>query len=269
MNKISFRRGYKVVLVAAVLLLVPVVVGAADIVVECVTTGGGISCEATPAGTPLFDEDNLVPGGTVIKELEVNNSHGEACTLELDARSGDVGEVDLADRLFTVIRDVVDRYGVSDGSAAASNKTISDLFGDSPVSLGVLAANSITNYEWAVTFDVEAGNDWQDKETIFDFDVVFTCDETEGGGGGDEQDCCPGPDPTPVGGAVQGVVDGKPPGVVGALLSQFPVAGELGVALWSAKDEASWTRVMSGIVAVGLSLYLLFRAVWRKLVQSE
>lgn len=267
MNKVVFKKGCGIVSATAILLLVPAAAGAADITVNCVTSNGKASCSSTPSGGPLFDEKNLVPGETVVRELEVNNSHEKECVLEFNTRKEKLREIDLAERLFTVIRDVTDRYGVSDGSAAANNKKLSNLFTENPISFGTLAANSITNFEWAITFDKEAGNDWQDKETIFDFDMVFTCEEVEGGGG-DEEDCCPGPDPSPAGGVVLGITSSPPPGrVAGALLSKFPVAGEMGVALWLAKEETNWSRVVSGVLALSLSIYLVLKVRRENLVK--
>lgn len=265
MNKLLPKNIFKVTskvfwAVFVVVMLVPFAAVAADVTVNCVTSGGGVSCEAIPAGGLLFNDNNLVPGGTVIRELEINNSHGEACVFEINAKSKERDELNLADRLFTVIRDTSDWYGVSNGSAAANNKTLSDVFAAGPISLGTLAANSITSYEWAVTFDIAAGNEWQNVETVFDFDAVFTCNEG-GGGGGDEEDCCPGPDPLEGGGVVLGTTSSSPPGAIaGALFSRFPVTGKVGTAMWLAKDGDNWSRVMSGAIAVVLSLYLVFRA---------
>lgn len=258
MNKIFY-------LLSAVLLLVPVAALAADLEVTCETNigGGGVTCDSTPSNGALFDEDNLLPGDTVARSLRVTNNHDEPCGFELDTKNEVVGAFSLAGRLWTVIRDAAgDRFGISDGSGgAANNKTMSDAFGAGPIALGTLAKDgSVTDYEWAVTFDETTGNDWQNETATFDFDMTFTCDEGVVGGTGDEGDCCPGPD-EPSGGQILGVVSEEEPpgGILGGLLDRFPTAGAESAAKWLAGEGKGWSRLVAAALAMMLTAYLMIR----------
>ncbi len=251
-----------VLVLSVLLLLVPALAVAADLEVTCDKSNGSIVCDSTPLNGALFDEGNLLPGDTVIRSLQVTNNHDEPCGFALDTKNEVVGvPYSLAGKLWTVIRDVAgDWYGVSDGSGAASDKAVSDAFAAGPIPLGTLDGDSVTDYQWAVTFDEATGNDWQKEETTFNFDMVFTCDEGVVGGGGDETDCCPGPD-EPGGGQVLGVVgEEEPPGgIIGAVLERFPTAGVESAAKWLAGEGKGWSRLLAAALAMMLTALFMIR----------
>lgn len=258
MNKLFYLLG-------AGLLLVPGLAIAADLDVTCETSvGGGITCDTVPPGAPLFNETNLVPGATVMRILTVTNNHDEPCGFVLDTENEVVGTFSLADRLWTVIRSMVDRFGISDGlGRATNNKTMSNVFTAGPIALGTLAAGSVTDYEWAVTFDKDTGNEWQGEKTTFDFDMAFTCVEGTGGGD-DEPDCCPGPDPSlspsPTPRALGMMSEGPPPGgIIDGLLDRFPGAGAASAARWLAGEGRDWSRAAAAALAMVLTALFIIR----------
>jgi len=246
------------------LLLLPFAALAADLEVTCVGSNGGISCDSNPPSGALFDEGNLLPGDTAIRSLRVNNNYDEPCGFVLDTENEVVGTFSLADRLWTVIRSTVDRFGISDGSGGATNnKTMSNVFAAGPIALGTLAANSTKNYEWAVTFDETTGNDWQGEETTFDFDMTFACSEGVAGGDGDEPDCCPGmdpsPSPSPTPTVLGAVSNGEPPGGISGLLDRFPTAGAESAAKWLAGEGKGWSRLLAAALAMTLTALFMVR----------
>lgn len=261
MNRLIFIIGI------ALLLAAPGLAAAADLEVTCVASGGGISCSSVPASGPLFDEDNVLPGDTVTRDLKVINEYSQSCALEVDTKDETVTTANFTDELFTVIKDTVDRFGVSDGAKAVSVKNLSDVFAAGPIALGTLAANSVTDYQWVITFDPAAGNVWQGANTTFNFDAIFSCSEGQvsGDGNGDNTDCCPGADPT------VSPSPSPPPTVLGAAtdgggsasggLTRFPVTGVEGIDKWLQGSDRNWSRVVVGWLAVVLLAYWIIRTV--------
>lgn len=226
---------------AALALAAPGAALAVDLEVTCEAAGDGVLCDSSPLNEALFDEDDLKPGDTVVRDLRVTNDYDRPCAFELDTENETVGTSSLADKLFAVIRDTADRYGTSDGAGADADKTMADAFAAGPIGLGTLAGDSVTDYEWAVTFDKDTGNDWQGEETTFDFVMKFTCEED---------------------GEVLGVADEEePPAEVGGLLDRFPAAGALSRAKWLQGSGADWSRLLAGLLAAFLSVYVVLRFV--------
>lgn len=91
--------------------------------------------------------------------------------------TGKEGSNDFTSRLFTVIKDGGnDVYGIRDGSDKATNtKTLGNLSGDTPISLGPIAAGASRNYNWTVYFDTGSGNTYQEASTTFDLSLTFVC----------------------------------------------------------------------------------------------
>ena len=225
-------------IIGVVLMASPGVVAAEDLRVVCARDG---DCSVSPDNKPLFDEDDLVPGDNYTQNFEVRNERSEACELTFDVDETKQEPNDFSQRIFTVIKEgSKDWYGLGSGSdAAADDKNLDELYGADLIDLGVIEVDSTRNFKWIVTFDREAGNEYQEAETKFDFDLSFECVPE---------------------GRVLGVSSSSPGVVAGALFSRFPVTGRNGEARWLAKDGDNWSRVMSGVLAVVLVLYLVFRA---------
>lgn len=228
-----------VVMLGAVLLILPGIVLAEDLLVVCPENG---DCSMSPDNEPLFDEDDLKPGDNYEQNFEVRNERDEVCVLTFDVDETKQEPNDFADRLFTVIKEgSKDWYGLAGGSGtAADDKNLADLYGADPIDLGNIESDSTRSFKWLVTFDREAGNEYQRAETKFDFDVSFECESL------------------PPGGMVLGVNGGLPGAIAGALFSRFPAAGGENTASIR-QGRGGPSRMVSGMLAVTLGLYLVFR----------
>ena len=171
------------IIIGIALLLLPAYALAADVDVTC--SGGG-QCDVIPSNTPLFDTDNMIPGESVVRSVEISNNTQDSCTIALQIDNGQVDPQDFNIRLFTLIESSTEIYGTSNGSGgASSNRTLEDLFTDGLVHLGNIASGNTQTYTWVFTFDEDAGNEFQDAKTTFDFDMIFDCIENVEGEGGD------------------------------------------------------------------------------------
>lgn len=152
-------------------------VGAVDLTVTCANDG---PCNTSPSsGAALFSETNWLPGDSVNRTITViNEDTDDTCNLTLETNNETQSPSDFATRLFTVIKEgVTDLFGVRSGSSAATNdKNLNDLYVSAPISLGSINPSTTEIFGWAVTFDPSSGNEYQNAQTVFDFDLVFTCD---------------------------------------------------------------------------------------------
>lgn len=174
---------------------------AADLTVACVGGSGSNPCTTSPGGeAALFDVSNWLPGDTVSRRISViNRDINDDCELYLDTEN-ETDPNNLDSVIFTVIKEETDDvFGVRDGvDRAASDKNFGDIFNTGSIYLGKVAALTSKNFDWVATFDFDAGNDYQSKGLVFDFDLVFTCGipptptptpSPSGGGGGGGSAC--------------------------------------------------------------------------------
>jgi uncharacterized repeat protein (TIGR01451 family) len=140
----------------------------ANITVTCPQNGPECVMAPNP-GDPLFYETNMLPGDTVTRTLTVINEDPDlACNLEVTAYNDrrSPTESDFPTKLESEIS--------KDGSAFW-NGTIQDVYDQQQIDLTTVPAGGSVVYDWRVTFDPNANNYYQLNETIFDFDVVFSC----------------------------------------------------------------------------------------------
>jgi hypothetical protein len=74
--------------------------------------------------------------------------------------------VDLAERIDLIIQ--------SNNHLYFPKASFADFFGQS-ISLGVVGANSLSEYSWIANFQAESGNDYQNTNVAFNFNLNFTC----------------------------------------------------------------------------------------------
>jgi uncharacterized repeat protein (TIGR01451 family)/LPXTG-motif cell wall-anchored protein len=140
-------------------------------------------CDMSPAPlTPLFFETNMLPGDSVEQTLEViNEDEDDDCNLLMQVTSSSQIPPNFAQKLFTSLqKDGSDLFGSRLGSDALAGFTIQDIYNISLLDIGTLPASSSSLYSWLTTFDIDAGNEFQLAETIFDFEVNFSCGREEG-----------------------------------------------------------------------------------------
>lgn len=159
----------RIILVMVLFLIFAGMVSAAgnNITITCAADG---PCTMAPnPNDPLFYETNMLPGDTVTKTLTViNQDETQACDLKVNAYNDrrDPTGTNFPSKLFSVI--------TKDGSPFLSN-TIQAIYTQQQIDLSTIPAGSNAVYDWTVTFDPNSDNYYQRNETIFDFDVIFSC----------------------------------------------------------------------------------------------
>lgn len=182
---------FSLIFVFSLILLVPTKASAVDLTVTC--DGQGPCTTSPSSGAALFEENNFLPGDSVNQQVTViNENEVDNCNLTMDTHSETQTPGDFATRLLTVIKQ---------GAVDLFNNSLDDLFESGPLPLGIVGAGSTNVYDWMVTFDLNANNDYQLAETKFDFDLSFECG------------LVPTPTPTPAGGGDGGGGGGTVAGV--------------------------------------------------------
>jgi len=167
---------------------------ATNIAITCNQIG---PCIMTPLPNDnLFFETNILPGHNVTRTLTITNTNEtDDCSAYINTKNENDPN-NLASRLWTVLKnDTTDIYGVSNGLGhATNNKNLTDIFGAGDISLGTVPVGSSKIFTWTVTFDPNAGNEYQARKTVYDFDAIISC------GSEPTPTSTPLPNPTPGGG---------------------------------------------------------------------
>lgn len=138
-----------------------------DLIVTCPPAEGVNTCTVSPVATPLFNETNWAPGDFTIKTFEVVNQDLEdSCNLTLETLNETQTPENFAETLGTALFDSANLYFLD---------LMQALFDAGPVSIGTVSPNSSNIYNWFVIFDPDAGNEFQNAQTIFDFNLAFVC----------------------------------------------------------------------------------------------
>jgi len=119
-------------------------------------------------GDPIFVINNMLPGDSESRDALVTNNGSEPRDVKVKAvvqsETGNISTV-----LSIVISEgAVELYG---GSSATGPKHLSDFFTESAadgISLSTINGGDSTTYTFKVTFDAEAGNEFQGEGVVFD-----------------------------------------------------------------------------------------------------
>ncbi len=138
--------------------LLPTSTFATNAVITCELSG----CTKDTGTNPLFYEENILPGFSVTRQVTVTNNRPDDCNLYYKAYNPrfDI----LADKIF-ITRDT-------------TTKTLNQFTDSANYFLGTLTPGQSQVYSWKAVFDPTAGNEYQNKKSIFDFDFIFECNES-------------------------------------------------------------------------------------------
>jgi len=118
-----------------------------------------------PEGDPIFSVSNMAPGGSEDHTVLVTNSSAASRPIGvrgvLTSDSGDLSSVM--------------QMQIKQGSTILYDKTLSQFFADSAsldgIPLSTLPSGNLTNYQFIVTFQESAGNQFQNKTVVFDLHI--------------------------------------------------------------------------------------------------
>lgn len=116
-----------------------------------------------PAGDPIFVVTNMLPGDMEERSVDVENNASVAKSVGVrGVKTSETGN--LSSTLSIVIMEgATTLYG-----PVNLNQFFSDSAGPDGIPLSTLGPGDTTTYTFKVTFDEGAGNEFQDKEVIFD-----------------------------------------------------------------------------------------------------
>lgn len=134
---------------------------------------------------PLFQETNFLPGQSATHWIEVENKSSETQPIGIEVINySSCSSNCFSDRLNLTI---------SQNSTELYEDSLTDFFGAGQIKLSDLAAGGTTKYFFSVAFLPGSGNEYQEKETSFDFTIGTLGKESigsetppggSGGGGG-------------------------------------------------------------------------------------
>jgi hypothetical protein len=148
-----------------------------------VTCNPDTVCVLDSEDTPLFNELNIYPGYKITQSLSVNNiSSNQDCVLYLDVvDKSSIVVPNLASRIFTLIKDNSNVYygEMVNGEVSSDpivSKSLQNLYDESALYINTIAPNSSLSLDWSALVDKQIDNSYQNTQTIFDFELNFTCD---------------------------------------------------------------------------------------------
>jgi len=130
---------------------------------------------------PLFNQTSFLPGDTVTGSATVTNNSGQ--TQMIDTQAVNVTDNDGLGGVM--------HLEIKEGDNALFSGTLSGFFNAGQIHLSDLANGATTIYNYSITFNLDAGDEYQGKGLGFDINVGFFGEEsvgteisTGGGGGG-------------------------------------------------------------------------------------
>jgi len=130
---------------------------------------------------PLFEVKNAMPGETYSREFRVENNHEEdfEVFLDIDDDGWSAQERDLASRLFFEVVDAGSRSVFLDDMNLLEAVNEGDMFLETLESNDDGSNDEKNTYEMRLTFDPDAGNEYQNRELkFFDISVRVTGKES-------------------------------------------------------------------------------------------
>ncbi|HUT96046.1 MAG TPA: fibronectin type III domain-containing protein [Candidatus Paceibacterota bacterium] len=137
-----------------------------------VASAAGLSVEFE--NSPLFNKANFAPGNTTTQWVKIGNTSGSTQKVIVEA----INKTDsnnFAEQLNLIIKE---------GETEIFNKTLKEFFNQGETYLSDLANNGNTRYDFSITFNANANDNWQAKTLGFDIVIGFQGQEGQGGGGG-------------------------------------------------------------------------------------
>ncbi len=110
---------------------------------------------------PLFNEKNFMPGQSLREFIGVKNKSGAEKLIVAEAAN-----VDDPNNFGSVLN-----LQINEGKKSCFKGTLAEFFNAGEIDLSSLANNASTTYKFIITFNPEAGNDWQGK-ILNNFDVL-------------------------------------------------------------------------------------------------
>ena len=140
---------------------------------NCVFAGNDLTITCTnnscskSSNLPLFSELNIAPGSKNTQSVKVINNRSDNCNLLFKLNSNSSSNQLFSVQTISIVSDNTVWY------AGAFN----NLFDNNNHQLGNIDSNQYKNYQWTISLNQSAGNEYQSLNTSFNIDFNFTCGE--------------------------------------------------------------------------------------------
>lgn len=146
-----------------------------DLAVTCSGNNAtGIDCEVSPADTPMFDVTNILPGDTFTQKLTADNQSSQNGTFAF--RSENLRFVPFANPVLSDQLTLTVHENTPAGPVVYGPVSLTQFVTDSQtqfVFLTPVNSEQFRDYYVTVGFNPAAGNEYQNKQVLFDLQFVF------------------------------------------------------------------------------------------------
>lgn len=169
-----------IILLFFILLLIKVdqVQAGHDLTFACLENSS--YCTVTPNGTPLFDDNINAPGNSLRQSITIINDRPDSCNLYYQARANLFSNTFLNNVLNLAItnRTLGSQlvFGNISHNQATTDRNLADFISLGNIYIQTIPAKTTYLYDWLITFDSSAGNEYQAKRTNFDLSIQVECD---------------------------------------------------------------------------------------------
>ena len=161
MNKSKFLLA--TILLFSFILLFPTPVRAADLDIDCSAT----SADCIKKGTdPLFsitDDGYWYPGRTLVKTINLKNSSPEQREMAIKGKRTSSEDI---------LEDVM-HISIVGGTIPVWIGSVTDFYNQEKIGMGIFDSGANLDYNFTVSMLIEANDDFQNRETVFDLILGF------------------------------------------------------------------------------------------------
>lgn len=127
-------------------------------------------CEQVGGATPFFTAENMVPGQSVQKSVQVHNQRkNEGCTIKIRG-------TETANELEQNLKNQLVLNVLYNSQKLVSYDLATVLSTTTPLPIDTLNAQTSRDYDWQLYFKDSAHNSYQGSKINFDLHLIFTCD---------------------------------------------------------------------------------------------
>lgn len=127
-----------------------------------------------PEGQPIFTITNATPGDSVARTVSIQNGASTARPIGIRGEIIQIDPTTYSDKLFIRIsNNGVNVYG---GNNSKTVKNFIDEGGINGISLGTLPSGQSRDYDISITFDENAGNEYQNASITFNLFIGISID---------------------------------------------------------------------------------------------
>lgn len=135
---------------------------AADMDVVCSASSGCVISGANPLFTTAVD-GVWYPGKSITKTFNLKNSGSQ--TQEMAIKGERISTVNILENVMQI--------SIINGTTVIWNGSVADFYGQEKIFMGIFAPGETSNYDFTVFMSLGAGDEYRNKESVFDLTLGF------------------------------------------------------------------------------------------------